>query len=190
MKTVTLLCIAAALALAADQDQDKKAPDQKTVPKTAPKAAPKAAATSKNTAVPRAKRNLNRPTVTPVAPKLTPEQKAAAALPTMPQGAEEVSPNLYRYTDAQGKRWMYNRTPFGISKWEDKPGDQPPPPKPPPASAITVTDLGDRVQFQRMMPLGPQTWTRKKSELTEDEKTALAEAGAKSADAGKLSEKQ
>jgi len=186
MKTIILLCIAAVLALAADQDQDKKAPDQKAPDQ---KRAPKAAATSKNTPVPAAKRNLNRPTVTPVAPKLTPEQKAAAALPTIPQGAEEVSPNLYRYTDAQGKRWMYKRTPFGISKWEDKPVDQPPAAKPP-ASAMTVTDLGDRVQFQRMMPLGPQTWIRKKSELTEDEKTAFAEAAPKSADAGKPSEKQ
>ena len=133
-----------------------------------------------------------------MAPKLTPQQKAAAALPTIPQGAEEVGPNLFRYTDPQGKRWMYRNTPFGPSKWEEKPGDQQPAPQTPSSAGMTMTDLGDSVQFQRPTPFGPQKWVRKKSELTDDEKAALAtqqhakEAvlGTKPADAAKASEKQ
>jgi hypothetical protein len=56
-----------------------------------------------------------------------------------------------------------------------------------------MTDLGDSVQFQRPTPFGPQKWTRKKSELTEDEKSAFATqeharqsvVGTKPADAAK-----
>jgi hypothetical protein len=43
-----------------------------------------------------------------------------AGAPALPAGATEVEPNLYRYTDAQGKTWMYRRTPFDrrlSSRW-------------------------------------------------------------------------
>ena len=56
-------------------------------------------------------------------PVLTPEQKAAAALPTVPEGAEEVGPNLFRYTDPQGKTGCIARHPSAYSKWEEKPGE-------------------------------------------------------------------
>jgi hypothetical protein len=52
-----------------------------------------------------------------------------------------------------------------------------------------MTDLGDSVQFQRPTPFGPQKWVRKKSELTDDEKAALA-LGTKPADAAKAAGKQ
>jgi hypothetical protein len=105
--------------------------------------------------------------------------KDPAALPTVPEGAKQVAPYLFRYTDAQGKTWMYRQTPFGVSKWEDKPSEQQP------ASVdtvpTTVKDLGDSVQFQRLTPFGPAKWVRKKSELTDDEKAILArQEGAKS----------
>jgi hypothetical protein len=138
--------------------------------------------------------------VTPQYPALTPQQKAAAALPSVPEGAKEVGPNLYSYTDAQGKNWMYRKTPFGVSKWEGKPGEEQPDSskleRPTPA-ATTATDLGDSVRFQRLTPFGPQTWTRKKSELSDDEKAVLAAQNAKQAaesakpaDAAKPPEKQ
>jgi len=41
----------------------------------------------------------------------------------VPADAQEIQPYLYRYTDAQGKKWLYRQTPFGLSKWEDKPVD-------------------------------------------------------------------
>ena len=93
----------------------------------------------------------------------------AAALP---KGAVEIEPNLYRYTDAQGKTWLARRTPFGFSKWEDKPT----PPQPAVADTappIKATDLGETVRFQRQTPFGMSTWIRKKSELTDDEKDWL-----------------
>jgi hypothetical protein len=174
MKTIALLWISAALAFAVDQDPAKKAADPKAAdPKTAGPAAPSKAAHPPAAAVQPARRNLHHAAVTPASGTLTPEQKAAAALPAVPKGAEEVGPNLFRYTDAQGKRWMYRNTPFGVSKWEEKPGEQPAP-ETSSSAGITATDLGDNVQFQRATPFGPQKWTRKKSELTDDEKAALA----------------
>jgi len=193
MKTIALMCIGAALALAVDQD-DKKAVDPKpatTAAKPSKGGRPPAQVTSQP-----ARRNVHQPAVTPAA-KLTPDQKAAAALPTVPKEAKEVGPNLYRETDAQGKSWMYRKTPFGVSKWEEKPGEQEPRVEPPAAAGLSMTDQGDSVQFQRLTPFGPQKWTRKKSEMTDEEKTAFATQenaksalGAKPADAVKPPEQQ
>ena len=197
MKTLALLWISAALAFASDQDPANKTADPKAAhPKTANTAStpvhPAAAA------IQPARRNLHQTNVTPASGALTPEQKAAAALPTVPKGAEEVGPNLFRYTDAQGKRWMYRNTPFGVSKWEEKPGEEQPATEASPSAGITATDLGDSVQFQRLTPFGPQKWTRKKSELTTDEKATFATqqhakeaaVGVRPADAVKPPEKQ
>ena len=193
MKTIALLAIGAALALAADQD-GKKTPDTKaadTDTKSTNTKAPSTAAApmkARQSAVEApsqpAQRKVHQPTVNPADGKLTPEQKAAAALPTVPAGAQEVGSNLYRFTDPQGKVWMYRKTPFGVSKWEEKPGEQNPQAESPASpgattggatsSGTTMTDLGDSVQFQRATPFGLQKWTRKKSEMTDDEKAAFA----------------
>src|SRR3954451_14082737 len=34
----------------------------------------------------------------------------------VPKGATEVSPNVYRVLDKDGKAWIYRRTPFGMQK--------------------------------------------------------------------------
>jgi hypothetical protein len=82
-----------------------------------------------------------------------------------------VEPNLFRYTDAQGKTWLYRRTPFGVGKWEDKPATEPAAESTaPPANPPVITDLGDSLQFVRQTPFGPQKSVRKKTELTAEEK--------------------
>jgi len=96
--------------------------------------------------------------------------KDPAALPAVPAGAKEVGPNLYRYTDAQGKTWMYRKTPFGVGKWEDKPSEQPTVSDSVPTK---VTDLGDSYQFQRPTPFGMQKWTVKKADLNDFEKSLV-----------------
>jgi hypothetical protein len=102
-------------------------------------------------------------------------QKAAASEvvnPTgVPRGATRVESNLYRYTDPLGKTWLYRQTPFGVSKWEDRPSEQISVPDKP---AAVIRDLGDRVEFQRQTPFGISKWTTKKTELTEEEKDLLA----------------
>jgi len=107
--------------------------------------------------------------------------KADANAPAIPSGAVELEPNLYRYTDAKGKIWMYRRTPFGFSKWEYKPdSDQPAVQS---TNSPRVFDLGDSFRFEQQTPFGVSKWSRKKTELTDSEKTwvELAQAARKSA---------
>ena len=91
----------------------------------------------------------------------------------IPAGAKLVEPNLYRYTDSDGKTWNYRQTPFGISKWEEKssPAAQPAPESSQAKSVpVAVTDLGDSYRFEKKTPFGQSTWVRKKSALTDEEK--------------------
>jgi hypothetical protein len=98
----------------------------------------------------------------------------------VPADAEEIQPYLYRSTDVHGKKWLYRQTPFGLSKWEDKPVN--------PAAAaaraaensvpVNVTDLGDSYRFEKDTPFGRTYWVRRKAELTEGE-TALVKLAEK-----------
>ncbi len=38
---------------------------------------------------------------------------------TLPAGAKEVEANVWRHTDDKGKVWIYRRTPFGLSRFEE-----------------------------------------------------------------------
>jgi hypothetical protein len=142
MKTITLTLFAAALGFAQSQSSAPSA----TAP--APKDASKTAATTAK----------KKPAPQP------------AATQSIPAGAKLVEPGLYRYTDASGKTWNYRQTPFGISKWEESSA---PAPQPEPAAKepVAVTDLGDSYRFEKKTPFGQSSWTRKKSELTDEEKT-------------------
>jgi hypothetical protein len=89
----------------------------------------------------------------------------------IPAGATEVTPYTYRDVDAQGQTWMYRQTPFGLTKW--RPSDVPPP-RVKFQNAVTATDLGDSVRFERKTPFGDYVWTKKKVEMTADESSLLA----------------
>lgn len=108
-----------------------------------------------------------------------------------PKGATEISPGIYRVTEA-GKVWIYRKTPFGYSKSEEastqeKPstdGDTESSASPfaagkaiqsPPADSAAftkATEDGDSVRFERPSPFGVYKWTRKKTELTKSEQEA------------------
>jgi hypothetical protein len=78
-----------------------------------------------------AKRKRDRPERTPSAaatkkggsdtslPPRTPNTASATPV-SIPAGAQEVSPNTFRHTDSSGKTWMYYKTPFGITRSEEK----------------------------------------------------------------------
>ena len=51
------------------------------------------------------------------------EEKKPNGPNTLPPGAVKVEEGLYKYTDAQGKKWIYRNTPFALMKLEDKSGD-------------------------------------------------------------------
>jgi hypothetical protein len=104
----------------------------------------------------------------------------------IPKGATQIEPNLYRFTDAQGKTWFYRRFPFGVSKWEDKPAEQVAKEEP---LASVVRDLGDSVEFQRRTPFGISKWVSKKADMNDEEKELLATYEAKRATPPKDSEK-
>src|ERR1700722_19873836 len=78
---------------------------------------------------------------------------------TLPAGAKKVEPGTYTYTDAQGKKWIYRQTPFGLSKAEDKPA---PEPTAAPAGVVTTaTEDGDTIRFERPGPFGIYRWQKK-----------------------------
>src|SRR4029077_17298297 len=57
------------------------------------------------------------------APKKQSAKKSSAppAELTLPAGAKQVEIGTYTFTDAQGKKWIYRKTPFGLARLEDKP---------------------------------------------------------------------
>src|SRR3984885_6939009 len=167
MKFIVLALSIAALGFAQNSTSQGTAPA--TAP--APKAAPKAAAPAQKSSAQNKK---------PAQPAKTPaDQKAQAQTQTqsIPAGATLVEPNLYRYTDSSGKTWNYRQTPFGISKWEESSAPQPVPAK---SEPTVVTDLGDSYRFERKTPFGASTWVRKKSELTDEERTLIGNPRASS----------
>ena len=91
----------------------------------------------------------------------------------IPTGAVKAADGSYRYGDPQGKQWIYRKTPFGITRSEDKPAD---------AlartaesakrfEAVKATEDGDTIRFERPGPFGIYKWQRKKTELDEMEQT-------------------
>jgi hypothetical protein len=91
----------------------------------------------------------------------------------LPAGAVAIESNLYRYTDAQGKTWIYRQTPFGIARAEA------------PASAAAAVnpeawanakawDDGDFVRFERPGPFGVYRWRTAKSALDASERAIWA----------------
>jgi hypothetical protein len=109
------------------------------------------------------------------AQKKTAQKPAAAAKGPLeiPAGAVESGDGFYRYTDAAGKKWVYRRTPFGVSRWEEGAGETAgAATKTAAASGITATEDGDNIRFERRTPFGTSTWQRKKGELDEAEQAA------------------
>jgi hypothetical protein len=96
------------------------------------------------------------------------QAKKAPARMTVPQDAVETSPGLYRWTDKDGKVWMYRRSPFGVSRFPAEPGYAKPDSG---KEQVTAVEQGDSIRFERTTPFGKRTWVRKKDELTETEKT-------------------
>jgi len=125
---------------------------------------------------------------------------------TLPAEAVKVDAYTHRYTDADGKKWIYRQTPFGLVRYEDtaqgqsagsKQPDPTSPAKPAPSpsspesksepetTGIKAVEEGDTVRFEKQGPFGKYTWVRKKDELNEQEKAALEES--RRASAGKKS---
>src|ERR1051326_6567934 len=92
----------------------------------------------------------------------------------IPKGAVETDPGTFRYTDSDGKKWIYRKTPFGVARLGDKGTDQAAgQPASDPSSFIQATEDGDTVRFERPGPFGIYRWQKKKSDLDDGERAAL-----------------
>ena len=124
----------------------------------------------------------------PVATTAKTSQAAAKTAPAsssgiqgIPAGATKIDENTYRFQEKDasgkpGKVWLFRRNPFGVSKIEESEASKIGLALAPPETPATVTDLGDSYRFERPGPFGAKIWTKKKSELTPEER-AIAEKG-------------
>jgi len=89
----------------------------------------------------------------------------------------------YHYADPQGKKWIYRKTPFGVTRMEDSPERAAAKAAAANGAGIKATEDGDIVRFERLGPFGVWKWEKKKSDLDDSEKAALrnAQAGDKTA---------
>ena len=79
----------------------------------------------------------------------------------------------FHYADAQGKNWIYRKTPFGVVRMEDTPERASEKAAAASGAGIKATEDGDVVHFERKGPFGMWKWDKKKTELDETEKAAL-----------------
>ena len=150
MKPIVVLLALAALC-AAGQESKQPPPAAKKAPAKAPVKAPAKAAPKQ-----------------PVAANKAAAKSTGTVDPnSIPPGAKEIEPGLYRVIDASGKSWLYTRTPFGYMKSPEAKEFVRPDAVP---TDWTVADAGDTVTFTRPYPFGgSKTWTVKKSQLNETE---------------------
>jgi len=83
-----------------------------------------------------------------------------AAEVAVPQGAVESVPGTYHYTDAQGAKWIYRKTPFGMARFKDEPAK---PAALDPNAYTKVKVVGGTVYFERQGPFGVYKWQEPKA---------------------------
>ena len=118
------------------------------------------------------------PAAATTAPK-TQAAPTAAATNTIPAGAVQVEPYLFRYTDKDGKVWLYRKTPFGITKSTEQAQQDVTVQQAAAAanlSKVRAIDAGETVRFERSTAMGKQSWEKKKSDLTAEERGWLTQS--------------
>jgi hypothetical protein len=97
-----------------------------------------------------------------------PQARKAPAAPAaveplqIPAGAVETEPGTFHFADAQGKKWIYRKTPFGIARLEDFPSDKA---EADPGADVKAIEDGGTIRFERPGPFGIYKWQKSKSEL-------------------------
>jgi len=95
-------------------------------------------------------------------PAAKPAQKLA-----VPPGAVATAPSTWRFTDAQGNKWIYHTSPFGITREREGAAR----PVTPEFDNVKAVEDGDVIRFERPTPFGPLRWQTKKPELNEMERS-------------------
>ena len=104
---------------------------------------------------------------------LMPAAGRAADDKALPKGAVEIAKGTYTYSDAQGKKWIFRQTPFGMAKFEDidRPATDAEAQQKQVADMRAVED-GEFIRFERPGPFGIYRWKQKKTELDAIEQAA------------------
>ncbi len=115
------------------------------------------------------------------APAATKKKADTAAAPQAVTIPKDAVPNAdgtsYLYTDKQGKKWVYAKTPFGIIK--NAYSESAAAAAPAADTATTkVIDQGETVKFEQPGPFGTMSYEKKKTDLTDDERRMLAGSSA------------
>src|SRR4051794_38361855 len=94
------------------------------------------------------------------APDAAPKVKDASKPIAIPAGATQSTDGDYHYTDTQGKKWIYRRTPFGVARLEEKAEEQRKVSDTDKAAGVKATQEGDMVHFERPGPFGAWKWEK------------------------------
>ena|ERR1035438_3689005 len=113
------------------------------------------------------------PSPAKAAAKATPKVTDVSKPTPIPAEAVQGDDGDYHYTDPQGKKWIYRKTPFGVARMEDTPERSAGKTAAANGAGIKATEDGDIVRFERQGPFGLWKWEKKKSELDATEKAAL-----------------
>jgi hypothetical protein len=103
--------------------------------------------------------------------------QAQGPIQGVPAGAVKIDDNTYRFQEKDpsgkpGKVYLFRRNPFGVSKVEEQQAANIGKALPAPETPATVTDLGDS-----------KIWTKKKTELTPEERSIAEKHGISAASA-------
>mgnify|MGYP003346537247 CR=1 FL=1 len=114
----------------------------------------------------------------------TPKKKAvakAAAKPApvaqplvIPKDATPNPDGTFAWTDKAGKKWIFSKTPFGVSKVEDTSASGPAFASAAPGQYVKAIEVGDKVRFEHQSPFGTSKWEKNKADLTDEERAILA----------------
>ena len=86
---------------------------------------------------------------------------------TIPADAIATPNGSYSWTDKQGKRWLFVKTPFGIMKSEAIPTTT----DSTPMTGVKAFDDGDKVRFETATPFGVVKREKNKTDLTDEERS-------------------
>ncbi|MBI5085104.1 MAG: hypothetical protein HZB13_10970 [Acidobacteria bacterium] len=106
----------------------------------------------------------------PAAGKAQAEKARAAASRTeLPANAQKLREGVWTARDTSGKVWYYSRSPFGYMRMDEAAYQQASKASEVPGVRLVAVE-GETVKFERGSPFGKSVWTRKVSELTDEER--------------------
>ncbi len=105
------------------------------------------------------------------APRTSAKPAPRVAQPlVLPKDATPNPDGSYSWTDKAGKKWLFSKTPFGLSRIEDTGAS----PASAASSSLKVTDLGEKIRFERPSPFGTNRYEKNKADLTDEERAIVA----------------